>query len=245
MNASHAQSRRDFVRLFALGALGAGWCGPLGQLFVVEAQAQSQGGVGTFVCDLSVSPFTTLQNTNGSVRVRVTGTPASFAEIVITRLANDVFHAVTSRCTHAGATVNPYNGSFIQCPLHGSRFGANGSVLLGPATSPLTQYTTEFSAAPAPGVLRIGIPNLGYRIAGALTPVSGGNQFRLVFPTTSGWKYEVRFLGSLGGASTVVPFATTAGATPSLTVLNGDGTTKTVYVAATNATGFFSIVTKP
>jgi hypothetical protein len=43
----------------------------------------------------------------------------------------------------------------------------------------------------------------------------------------------------------VVPFATTQGATPSLTVLNGDGTTKTVYVAATNEIGFFSIVTRP
>jgi nitrite reductase/ring-hydroxylating ferredoxin subunit len=245
MDNNSLASRREFVRLFAIGALGMGWCGPLRHLFVVEAQAQSQGGTGTFVCDLAVTPFTTLQNTTGSIRVRVTGTPASFADIVITRLANNVFHAVTSRCTHEGTTVNPFNGSFILCSAHGSRFGADGSVLLGPATTRLTSYTTQFQATPAPGTLRIQIPNLGYRIAGAMTPVTGGRQFQLVFPTTSGWKYEVRFQGSLGGASTVVPFATTQGATPSLTVLNGDGTTKTVYVAATNEIGFFSIVTRP
>ncbi|MCX8156735.1 MAG: Rieske (2Fe-2S) protein [Verrucomicrobiae bacterium] len=237
--------RREFVRLFALGALGMGFCGPWRQWFVVEAQAQSQGGTGTFVCDLSVAPFTTLQNTNGSIRVRVTGTPASFAEIIITRLANNVFHAVTSRCTHEGQPVNPYNGSFLLCPAHGSRFSASGSVLAGPAVTPLTNYTTQFQATPVPGILRVQIPNLGYRIAGALTPVTGGNQFRLVFPTTSGWKYEVQFMSQLGGASTVVPFATTQGATPNLTVLNGDGTTKTVFVAATQANGFFAIVTKP
>lgn len=245
MNASRASDRREFIRLFAIGALGMGWCGPLRHLFVVEAQAQSQGGTGIFVCDLSVSPFTTLQNTNGSIRVRVTGTPTSFAEIVIMRLANNVVHAVTSRCTHQGTTVNPFNGSFIQCPAHFSRFAADGSVLSGPATLPLTRYTTQFQVSPAPGIIKIEIPNLGYRIVGAITPVTGGKQFRLVFPTVSGWKYEVRFLGSLGGASSVVPFATTQGATPSLTVLNGDGTTKTVYVAVTNEIGYYTIVTKP
>jgi hypothetical protein len=117
-------------------------------------------------------------------------------------------------------------------------------VISPPPPAGLTSYATTFRASPAPGILEIKIPNLGYTTAGALLPVAGGKQFRLVFPTVSGWKYEVRFFGSANGSGAQVAFATTQGATPSLTSLTGDGTTKTVFVAATVATGFFRIITK-
>ncbi len=240
-------SRRRFVRTFAITGIAAGACGALQKLFLIEAQAQSSGGTGTFHADLSVAPFTTLQNANGSIRLRVTGTPTSFPQIIITRLAGNIFHAVTSQCTHQGFAVNTYSaaqGAMVCSSGHGGRYSPSGSVISPPPPAALTSYATTFKDSPAPGKLEIKIPNLGYTTAGALVPTAGGKQFRLVFPTVSTWKYEVRFFSAIGGAGTVVPFATTQGTTPSLTVLTGDGTTKTVFVGATVAVGFFSIVTK-
>ncbi|QEV16470.1 FAD-dependent oxidoreductase [Streptomyces alboniger] len=47
-------------------------------------------------------------------------------------------HAVSARCTHLGCLV-AFNEAETtwECPCHGSRFGTDGEVLQGPATSPL------------------------------------------------------------------------------------------------------------
>jgi nitrite reductase/ring-hydroxylating ferredoxin subunit len=49
-------------------------------------------------------------------------------------------HAVCATCTHLGGIVewNDAERSW-DCPLHGSRFAADGQVLEGPATRPLRQ----------------------------------------------------------------------------------------------------------
>lgn len=59
-------------------------------------------------------------------------------KIVITQPQSGAFHAFSAVCTHAGCTVGSVTGGTINCPCHGSRFSiTNGSVVNGPATSPL------------------------------------------------------------------------------------------------------------
>jgi nitrite reductase/ring-hydroxylating ferredoxin subunit len=57
-------------------------------------------------------------------------------------------HVVSARCTHLGCTVawNDAERSW-DCPCHGSRFGLDGSVLHGPAVTPLEQRTEVRSSA--------------------------------------------------------------------------------------------------
>ena len=59
-------------------------------------------------------------------------------KIVITQPKSGEFHGFSAVCTHAGCIVGTVSGGTINCPCHGSRFSiTNGSVVNGPATSPL------------------------------------------------------------------------------------------------------------
>jgi|SRR5919201_2304495 Rieske Fe-S protein len=66
------------------------------------------------------------------------GVILSDQRIVLTRGAGGTVHAFSAVCTHQGCTVNSIDNGVISCPCHGSQFSAeNGSVLTGPASSPL------------------------------------------------------------------------------------------------------------
>lgn len=90
-----------------------------------------------FTIDISQSPYTALQNTGSSVYKD---------GIIIARLSSASFTALSQACTHQGTTVQyEQSNNRMHCPLHGSNYKTDGSVINGPATRPLQKYNTSLS----------------------------------------------------------------------------------------------------
>jgi len=66
--------------------------------------------------------------------------------IIVARTSNGSYVALSSICTHQGGTVF-YDSATneFHCPNHGSNFATDGSVINGPASSPIARYTTALS----------------------------------------------------------------------------------------------------
>ena len=65
--------------------------------------------------------------------------PQTGATDIVVRHSDGSLSAMSAICTHAGCEV-AYQGGVLYCPCHGSQFSAqNGSVLQGPASTPLLQ----------------------------------------------------------------------------------------------------------
>lgn len=64
----------------------------------------------------------------------------SEAKYVVTQPEAGTFKAFSKTCTHQGCPVTDIQGQDIVCKCHGARFSvADGSVVNGPATRPLTE----------------------------------------------------------------------------------------------------------
>ena len=82
--------------------------------------------------DLTESFFAALKNAGGS---------AINGDIIIINVDGTEFVAMSKICTHNGCTVDyDDNSNKLECPCHGSEFSTSGSVLKGPASSPLETY---------------------------------------------------------------------------------------------------------
>ncbi len=81
--------------------------------------------------DLSLAENAALKTTGNSMIVQ---------NILIINTGTGIV-ALTSICTHQGCTVGYHSGAGdIECPCHGSIFSTTGSVINGPASSPLHLY---------------------------------------------------------------------------------------------------------
>jgi Rieske Fe-S protein len=93
---------------------------------------------------LTFAEFPQLTMPGGSV----CGQPAGASNpLTVVRVDASTVIALDSKCTHLGCTVawNAANGDF-ECPCHGSTFGSDGRVKVGPATLPLTSYSVAVNS---------------------------------------------------------------------------------------------------
>jgi nitrite reductase/ring-hydroxylating ferredoxin subunit len=245
-NAEQALSRRSFVRTFALMS-AASWLGgkELKSLLVADVAAQSSALPGIFRMNLDNNAFAALRNEAGSVRLTVAGMPTSFAQIIVSRLEDSQFFAVTSRCTHQQNPVSPMNLNtrVLVCPTHGSQFAPDGTLLVpaGAGQGPLTSYPITFDGVKT---LSIEIPNLGFvaTVGSAVNPSNSQKRVRLEFPTVSGVRYDVQFRPALtGGGWSRVPFASTIDGAANVNTLAGNNQKATVFVDPGSESGFYAI----
>lgn len=127
--------RRELIKNIAAGTV---------TLFVVPAALTScekedldpdvPPGSNELNIDLTLSKYSNLGSEGGFV----------IEENVIIINTGESFIALSSLCTHQSCQVgyNHGNGN-LPCPCHGSVFSTTGSVLEGPASSPLKKYTVS------------------------------------------------------------------------------------------------------
>ena len=81
-------------------------------------------------------------STSGTVLVE---TPDEQLPILLRRVSDTDFVALSTKCTHRGCQVENA-GTQLACPCHGSVFSLTGERLQGPADRPLTRFAVSADA---------------------------------------------------------------------------------------------------
>jgi len=107
---------------------------------VIDGGGGPGGGGGGGPISIKVGDFPGLAF-NGVIAV--VGGNGSVAAV---RTGANTFNAFSMFCTHQGCLTDVQNNAKFVCPCHGSEFSNNGSVLQGPATNKLNQFTTTYDS---------------------------------------------------------------------------------------------------
>jgi cytochrome b6-f complex iron-sulfur subunit len=87
-----------------------------------------------FTIDLNLAKYAALRNRGGFVVV-------TEYKVIVAQTNDGDFIAVSSVCTHEGATLTyQANNKIFKCPAHESEFDAEGKVLKDPAKTALKKY---------------------------------------------------------------------------------------------------------
>lgn len=128
-------SRRHFCGTIAgaLGIAAVAGCGGSSSSGGPDASVKMDGQVG------ATCPQTGA-NDVGAASTFMTGKPVYFqaGNFYVVRDAGGLY-ALTARCTHQGSRVIVQGSDFF-CPSHGAQFDFSGTVLQGPATTPLVHF---------------------------------------------------------------------------------------------------------
>ena len=131
-------------------------------LITVGAAMQGCGGDDSPTSPSGGFGGTPLPTLNGTVSGRTisvtvdTGSPlatvggaalvqSTAGNVLVARISQEAFSALTAVCTHESCTVTGRSGSSYECPCHGSQYATGGAVVRGPATRSLTVFASSFS----------------------------------------------------------------------------------------------------
>jgi cytochrome b6-f complex iron-sulfur subunit len=129
-------NRKEFLSILGMGAAAVACSTCFGGCKTGDNLVGPPTNV-DFTLDLSNSAYAALK-TNGGYLYN--------GGVIVARTSTGTYVAVSQACTHAGADVQFAGGSNqFQCPAHGSIFALDGSVLRGPAGSPLAKYNTSLT----------------------------------------------------------------------------------------------------
>jgi len=129
-------NRHDFLSVLGVSA-GTVIFAPFLASCSKNSSVLGTGGTVDFTLDLTL-PANASLNSNGGSLLK--------SGVIVARTSAGAYIAVSSACTHQGSTIN-FNsaGNRFICPNHGANFSTTGSVLVGPATSPLAKYNTTLT----------------------------------------------------------------------------------------------------
>lgn len=129
------------VSLATLGSILQG-CGgsPSSPTSAVPSLATVSGTVASGAVNVGVDGASPLATVGGAALVQ-----SSAGNFLVSRTSQDAFIAVTAVCTHEQCTVTGFQNSRYVCPCHGSQYTTSGTVVQGPATRALQQFTARFA----------------------------------------------------------------------------------------------------
>jgi cytochrome b6-f complex iron-sulfur subunit len=135
--------RKDFMKQVGLGFGAIMLLNCLQSCSETEIPDPNPTGNGDkldFSIDITAMENTALQSKGGFLVIKS-------KNVIIARTLSDTWIAVSSACTHQGATINYRAASNdFYCPSHGSIFSSVGAVTKDPATSALKKYNATFTA---------------------------------------------------------------------------------------------------
>ncbi len=122
-------SRRHFLELIGLGAIGATALGSI----VLSAEYLSPNVV--------KEPPTRFKAGSPDLYPPGSVTVDKEQKVFIVRAKEGYFYALSAVCTHLGCIANwkPEDG-IVACPCHGSKFDLEGNVIAGPAPRSLQRF---------------------------------------------------------------------------------------------------------
>ncbi|GEO06341.1 hypothetical protein AAE02nite_40050 [Adhaeribacter aerolatus] len=133
--------RKEFLSLLGSSAAALFAVGCLGGCSSSDSEDPQPGGGNQPKKD-----FTLNLALPANASLKTPGNALISSGVIVAFTNTSTYVAVSSTCTHQGGTIM-YNatGKRFDCPVHGSAFNENGSVLNGPAATALKQYKTTLT----------------------------------------------------------------------------------------------------
>ncbi len=241
-----AGPRRKFIKWVTFGAATSIVSGKLWRrellAYCEPIPDQPQG-----VFKIRLSDYPALLQSWGSVRIGVNpitgGDPfpdGDFYPILINRDDAGNFYVLDCECRHQSCVVPPFNLSDggIHCQCHGSLYWIDGSVLNGPAASPLGAYQFEFDGN---NTLTIHIPCWAFQVSASVLPGGSNSRIEIDFYANTNVTYEVSFRQRLENPWTRANFALTPNGPATQTSLITSGQNASVYVDRAGPGGYYAV----